>query len=110
MLGALLLAATPAALAQSPAAGRTYVIATDVTFAPFEFQNEQGDFVGIDMDLIREIAEDQGVDLCLCYRTGGHEDVAFTGLYKANPAEALRAAMALSMRLTAIQEISRGRP
>ncbi|ETT27909.1 MULTISPECIES: amino acid ABC transporter substrate-binding protein/permease [Rhodococcus] len=60
MLGALLLAATPAALAQSPAAGRTYVIATDVTFAPFEFQNEQGDFVGIDMDLIREIAEDQG--------------------------------------------------
>ncbi|MGX7730002.1 amino acid ABC transporter substrate-binding protein/permease [Rhodococcus sp. 2H158] len=60
MLGALLLAAAPAALAQSPAAGRTYVIATDVTFAPFEFQNEQGDFVGIDMDLIREIAEDQG--------------------------------------------------
>ncbi|QPG44983.1 amino acid ABC transporter substrate-binding protein/permease [Rhodococcus sp. M8] len=60
MLGVLLLTATPAALAQSPAAGRTYVIATDVTFAPFEFQNEQGDFVGIDMDLIREIAEDQG--------------------------------------------------
>ncbi|WP_240918878.1 amino acid ABC transporter substrate-binding protein/permease [Rhodococcus sp. 14C212] len=60
MLGALLLAAAPAASAQSPAAGRTYVIATDVTFAPFEFQNEQGDFVGIDMDLIREIAEDQG--------------------------------------------------
>lgn len=38
----------------------TYVIATDTTFAPFEFQDEQGNFVGIDMDLIREIAKDQG--------------------------------------------------
>jgi len=39
---------------------KTYVIATDVTFAPFEFQNEQGDFVGIDMDLLKAISEDQG--------------------------------------------------
>ncbi len=37
-----------------------YVIATDTTFAPFEFQDEEGNFVGIDMDLIREIAKDQG--------------------------------------------------
>ncbi|OBF20025.1 glutamine ABC transporter permease [Mycobacterium sp. ACS4331] len=41
------------------AAGETYVIATDTTFAPFEFQDAQGNFVGIDMDLIREIAKDQ---------------------------------------------------
>jgi polar amino acid transport system substrate-binding protein len=40
--------------------GQTYVIATDTTFAPFEFQDAQGKFVGIDMDLIRDIAEDQG--------------------------------------------------
>ena len=38
----------------------TYVIATDTTFAPFEFQDEDGEFVGIDMDLIRDIGEDQG--------------------------------------------------
>lgn len=39
--------------------GETYVVATDTTFAPFEFQDAQGNFVGIDMDLIRAIAEDQ---------------------------------------------------
>lgn len=44
---------------QAAADGETYVIATDTTFAPFEFQDAQGNFVGIDMDLIRAIAEDQ---------------------------------------------------
>jgi glutamine transport system permease protein len=39
---------------------KTYVIATDVTFAPFEFQDVSGEFVGIDMDLVKAIAEDQG--------------------------------------------------
>ena len=39
---------------------KTYVIATDVTFAPFEFQDVSGEFVGIDMDLLKAIAEDQG--------------------------------------------------
>ncbi|MFT8319708.1 MAG: amino acid ABC transporter substrate-binding protein/permease [Bacillus sp. (in: firmicutes)] len=37
-----------------------YQIATDITFAPFEFQDVKGDFVGIDMDLIAAIAKDQG--------------------------------------------------
>lgn len=44
---------------QAHAEGETYVIATDTTFAPFEFQDESGKLVGIDMDLIRAIAEDQ---------------------------------------------------
>ena len=39
---------------------KTYIIATDTTFAPFEFQNEAGEFVGIDLDLLAAIAEDQG--------------------------------------------------
>ncbi|MCV7255511.1 MULTISPECIES: amino acid ABC transporter substrate-binding protein/permease [Mycobacteriaceae] len=39
--------------------GEKYVVATDTTFAPFEFQDKQGNFVGIDMDLIRAIAENQ---------------------------------------------------
>jgi polar amino acid transport system substrate-binding protein len=39
--------------------GKTYVIGTDITFAPFEYQDENGDFVGIDMDLLDAIAKDQ---------------------------------------------------
>lgn len=39
---------------------KNYIIATDTTFAPFEFQNEAGDYVGIDLDLLAAIAEDQG--------------------------------------------------
>lgn len=38
-----------------------YIIATDTTFAPFEFM-EDGEYVGIDMDILRAIAEDQGFE------------------------------------------------
>ena len=41
---------------------RTYIIGTDTTFAPFEYQDENGDFVGIDMDLLEAIAADQGFE------------------------------------------------
>ncbi|WP_233200981.1 amino acid ABC transporter substrate-binding protein/permease [Cryobacterium sp. M15] len=40
-------------------AGETYVIGTDTTFAPFEYR-EDGELTGIDMDLIRDIAANQG--------------------------------------------------
>lgn len=39
---------------------KVYVIATDTTFAPFEFTNDKDQFVGIDVDLLAAIAEDQG--------------------------------------------------
>ncbi|MBR5228950.1 MAG: transporter substrate-binding domain-containing protein [Firmicutes bacterium] len=39
---------------------KTYVIATDTVFAPFEFTNEAGEFVGIDVDILAAVAEDQG--------------------------------------------------
>lgn len=39
---------------------KTYVIGTDTTFAPFEFQDASGNFVGVDMDILAAIAEDQG--------------------------------------------------
>lgn len=42
-----------------PASGKVYQIGTDVTFAPFEFQDASGKFVGIDMDLLEAIARDQ---------------------------------------------------
>ncbi|RGM99848.1 transporter substrate-binding domain-containing protein [Fusobacterium mortiferum] len=43
----------------SMATDKIYKIATDTTYAPFEFQNEEGELVGIDMDLLDAIAKDQ---------------------------------------------------
>lgn len=43
----------------APSTGKTYQIGTDITFAPFEFQDVDGKFVGIDMDLLAAIAKDQ---------------------------------------------------
>lgn len=38
----------------------TYKIVSDSSFAPFEFQNDKGKYVGIDMELIKAIAKQQG--------------------------------------------------
>ncbi len=43
----------------------TYEIGTDITFAPFEFQNEDKEYVGIDIDLLKAIAKDQGFQVNL---------------------------------------------
>ncbi len=44
--------------------GKKYTIATDTTFAPFEFRDPAtGKLTGIDMDLLRAIAEDQGFEV-----------------------------------------------
>ena len=45
---------------EMPAETKKYVIATNVFFAPFEFQNDAGEYVGIDIDLLEAIAQDQG--------------------------------------------------
>lgn len=58
--GVMLGVAAPATADDS---GETFVIGTDTTFAPFEFTDENGDLVGIDMDLLRAIAEDQGFEV-----------------------------------------------
>lgn len=39
---------------------KKFIIATDTTFAPFEFQDSAGQYVGIDIDLLAAIAADQG--------------------------------------------------
>lgn len=39
---------------------KTWVIATDTVFKPFEYTDESGAFVGIDVDIVAAIAEDQG--------------------------------------------------
>ena len=39
-----------------------YIIATDTTFAPFEFTDKDGNFVGIDVEILAAIAKDQGFE------------------------------------------------
>ena len=46
--------------ADSTASDKTWVIATDTVFKPFEYTDASGNFVGIDVDIVAAIAEDQG--------------------------------------------------
>ena len=47
--------------AEEPAAAsKSFVIATDTVFKPFEYTDENGNFVGIDVDILAAVAEDQG--------------------------------------------------
>ena len=42
--------------------GKKWIVATDTVFKPFEYTNENNEFVGIDVDLLAAIAEDQGFE------------------------------------------------
>ena len=46
--------------ADSTASDKTWVIATDTVFKPFEYTDASGNCVGIDVDIVAAIAEDQG--------------------------------------------------
>lgn len=39
---------------------KTWIIATDTVFKPFEYTDASGNFVGIDVDILAAVAEDQG--------------------------------------------------
>lgn len=39
---------------------KIWIVATDTVFKPFEYTDEKGDFVGIDVDILQAISEDQG--------------------------------------------------
>lgn len=54
---------------ETPEEGKKYIIATNTLFAPFEFQNKMGEYVGIDIDLLNEIAKDQGFEYELVHMT-----------------------------------------
>ncbi len=67
----------------------TYKIVADSSFAPFEFQNGKGKYVGIDMDLIKAIAKQQGFkievsnpgfDAALNAVQSGQADAAIAGM------------------------------
>ncbi|MDD2533306.1 MAG: transporter substrate-binding domain-containing protein [Eubacteriales bacterium] len=50
---------TTEATSAAPAA-KTWLIATDTVFKPFEYTNEKNEFVGIDVDILAAVAADQG--------------------------------------------------
>ena len=48
--------------AAKSSSGKKWIIATDTSFKPFEYTDNNGAFVGIDVDILAAIAEDQGFD------------------------------------------------
>ena len=52
------------------AASEDYAIATDTAFRPFEYTDESGTLVGIDVELLAAIAEDQGFTYTLSLLAG----------------------------------------
>lgn len=62
-LSALLLAGVLVgctALTVSAESDKTWKVSTDTVFKPFEYTDANGEFVGIDVDILAAIAEDQG--------------------------------------------------
>ena len=55
----------PAAVASAPAPApaRVYVVGTDAAYAPFESQNEKGEIVGFDIEVVRAIAAKAGIEV-----------------------------------------------
>jgi polar amino acid transport system substrate-binding protein len=67
---------------------KVYKVATDTTFAPFEFTDKNGNFVGVDLELLDAIAKDQGFnyeinsvgfDAALQAVTSGQADAIIAG-------------------------------
>ena len=55
-------AADTSSAATAEATGKKWVVATDTVFKPFEYTDASGNFVGIDVDIVAAIAEDQGFE------------------------------------------------
>jgi polar amino acid transport system substrate-binding protein len=47
----------------SAAATRVYSVGTDAAYAPFESQNEKGEIVGFDIDIVRAVAQNAGLEV-----------------------------------------------
>lgn len=49
--------------APSPAPAKALVVGTDAAYAPFESQNDKGEIVGFDIDIVRAIAQKAGFEV-----------------------------------------------
>lgn len=56
-------APTAAAPAAAPAPAKVYVVGTDAAYAPFESQNEKGEIVGFDIDVVSAVAKKAGIEV-----------------------------------------------
>ncbi len=56
-------AAAPVASAPAPAPAKVYVVGTDAAYAPFESQNEKGEIVGFDIDVLKAVAAKAGIEV-----------------------------------------------
>lgn len=56
-------ATAPAASAPAAKPPRVYVVGTDAAYAPFESQNEKGEIVGFDIDVVKAIAAKAGMEV-----------------------------------------------
>jgi polar amino acid transport system substrate-binding protein len=56
-------AASAASVAAPAPVAKTYTVGTDPTYAPFEFQNEKGEIVGFDVDVMRAVADKAGIQV-----------------------------------------------
>ena len=56
-------AATPAAAPAAAPAAKVYVVGTDAAYAPFELQNEKGEVVGFDIDVMKAVAKNAGFEV-----------------------------------------------
>lgn len=61
-LFAVMLAACNGGESSTETGPTKYTIATDMTFAPFEYADASGTYVGIDMEILDAIAKDQGFE------------------------------------------------
>jgi polar amino acid transport system substrate-binding protein len=53
----------PAPLASAPAPAKVVMVGTDAAYAPFESQNEKGEIVGFDIDIVKAIAAKAGIEV-----------------------------------------------
>ena len=56
-------APAPAPVASAPAPARVVVVGTDAAYAPFESQNEKGEIVGFDIEVVQAIAAKAGFEV-----------------------------------------------
>jgi polar amino acid transport system substrate-binding protein len=56
-------APAPVASAPAPAPAKVYVVGTDAAYAPFESQNDKGEIVGFDIEVVQAAAKKAGVEV-----------------------------------------------
>jgi len=56
-------APSAAPVAAAPAPAKVYVVGTDAAYAPFESQNEKGEIVGFDIDVLKAVAANAGIEV-----------------------------------------------